>query len=209
MDETLFYIAGGALIVVALILSLIGMRSDKFPSGRFLTVGMVVVFLLVATTAVGAVELAQHEQTQRLGEANAEADAASGAENTINQDTGDTGEVTPADSGGQHGSRGGSASTGSSSSIDGSQVFVSTGCGSCHTVASLGADAQGSIGPVLDTALTEDDQAAIKEMIVDPEKEIAKGYPGGTMPTTYGQQLSPEELDALAQFLYEQSHSKG
>lgn len=215
MDETLFYIAGGALIVVALILSLIGMRSDKFPSGRFLTAGIVVVFLLVAATAVGAVELAQHEQTQRLGEANAEADAASAAEDTINQDTGDTGEVTPATQDSGTGSapdpsavqQSGSGSA--SSSIDGGEVFVSTGCGSCHALEALGADAQGAIGPNLDTTLASKDAAYIEESIVDPSAEVAKGFPDGTMPQNYEADLSPEELQALVDFLVQATSDDG
>jgi len=197
MDNTLFYIAGGALIVVALILSLIGMRSDRFPSGNVLTVGVIAVFLLVAATAVGAVELAQHEQKTRLAEANEEADAAQGAEDIANQDSGDTAEPTPADKGG-----GGSGNAGGGgSSIDGGKVFVSTGCGSCHTIAELGADAQGAIGPNLDTALAGKDDAFIRESIVDPGAFVEKGYPDGTMPTNYGDQLTPEQLDALVGFL--------
>ena len=67
MDESLFYIAGGALITVALILSFIGMRSDKFPSDKLLVPGIALIALLVAVTAVGAVELAKHEQEHKLG----------------------------------------------------------------------------------------------------------------------------------------------
>ena len=65
MDESLFYIAGGALIVVALILSFIGMRSDKFPSGNALTAGIVVMFLLVA--AFAAVRMSGRRKLLGLG----------------------------------------------------------------------------------------------------------------------------------------------
>ncbi len=198
MDDSLFYFAGGALIVIALVLSLIGMRSDKFPSGRFLAVGMVLVALLVGATAYGAVKLSQSEQADRLETANTEGNVESNQQSTANQDVGSAPAVTPADTGGSGGS-----------TDEGAKLFVSTGCGSCHTVASLGADAQGTIGPDLTTALTQDDKAGIVEMIVDPEAEIAKGYPGGTMPANYGDQLTSAQVDAIAAFLYQEAHQKG
>jgi len=200
MDESLFYIAGGALIVAALILSFIGMRSEKFPSGNALTIGVIVVFLLVAATAVGAVELAQHEEGTRLEEANAEADVAESAETATDQEAGSAPADTPAEKGG-NASGGGATGSGGGSSIDGSQVFVSTGCGSCHTIAELGSDAQGTIGPNLDTALAGKDETFIKTSIEDPSAYVEKGFPDGTMPSDYGDQLSPEQIDALVAFL--------
>jgi mono/diheme cytochrome c family protein len=198
MDESLFYIAGGALIVAALILSFIGMRSEKFPSGNALTIGVIAVFLLVAATAVGAVELAQHEEGTRLEEANAEADVDESAATATDQETGSAPADTPAEKGGN--ATGGGA-TGGGSSIDGSQVFVSTGCGSCHTIAELGSDAQGTIGPNLDTALAGKDDTFIKTSIEDPSAYVEKGFPDGTMPSDYADQLSPEQIDALVAFL--------
>jgi mono/diheme cytochrome c family protein len=195
MDESLFYIAGGALIVAALILSFIGMRSEKFPSGNALTIGVIAVFLLVAATAVGAVELAQHEEGTRLEEANAEADVDESAATATDQETGSAPADTPAEKGGN--ATGGSGG----SSIDGSQVFVSTGCGSCHTIAELGSDAQGTIGPNLDTALAGKDDTFIKTSIEDPSAYVEKGFPDGTMPSDYADQLSPEQIDALVAFL--------
>jgi mono/diheme cytochrome c family protein len=200
MDESLFYIAGCALIVAALILSFIGMRSEKFPSGNALTIGVIVVFLLVAATAVGAVELAQHEEGTRLEEANAEADVAESAETATDQEAGSAPADTPAEKGG-NASGGGATGSGGGSSIDGSQVFVSTGCGSCHTIAELGSDAQGTIGPNLDTALAGKDETFIKTSIEDPSAYVEKGFPDGTMPSDYGDQLSPEQIDALVAFL--------
>jgi mono/diheme cytochrome c family protein len=192
MEESLFYIAGGALIAVTLILSLVGMRSDRFPSGNVLTAGLVVVFLLVAVTAVGAVELAKHEEGEKLEEANVEADVAEAEETATNEEEGAAPAPTP---GGNGGGGGGAAK------IDGGQLFVSTGCGSCHTVAELGSDAQGTIGPNLDTALAGKDEAFIEESIVKPSATVAEGFPDGTMPATYGSELSPEQIDALVAFL--------
>lgn len=194
MDESLFYIAGGALIVVALLITFIGLRSDKFPSGNVLAVGMVVTFLLVAATAVGAVELAKHEDKQGgdLESANAAADVKEGAATETGQQAGSA----PADTPAEKPSGGGSAQAG-----EGKQVFISTGCGSCHTISELGADAQGTIGPNLDTALAGKDAAFIKTSIVDPSAFVEKGFPDGTMPSNYGDQLTPQQIDALVAFL--------
>lgn len=197
MEESLFYIAGSALIVVTLVLSLVGMRSDRFPSRNVVTAGLIVVFLLVAVTAVGAVELAQHEADHRLGEANEAADEAEAAEEIAGQDAGDTGEPPPpAGNGGQ---TGGGEEGGPT--VEGSKVFVATGCGSCHTLAELGSDAQGAIGPNLDTALAGKDDAYIEESIVKPSATVAEGFADGTMPATYGTELSPAQIDALVAFL--------
>ncbi|GIK78077.1 MAG: cytochrome c [Acidobacteria bacterium] len=196
MDESLFYIAGGALVAVTLILSLVGMRSGRFPSGNVLAAGLVVVFLLVAATAVGAVELAQHEQGEKLEEANTAADVTEAEDTAAGQDAGAAPEPTP----------GGGSGEGASAD-EGGKVFVAAGCGSCHTVASLGSDAQGTIGPNLDTVLAGQDDAFIEESIVDPDAVVAEGFPGGTMPATYGSELSPKEIDALVAFLSQSAGS--
>ena len=41
-------------------------------------------------------------------------------------------------------------------------------------------------------------------MIVDPNAEIAEGFPANVMPQNYGQPLSPKELEDLVQFLIEE-----
>ena len=42
-----------------------------------------------------------------------------------------------------------------------------------------------------------------KRTIVDPNKEIAKGYPPNVMPPNFEQTLSPKELEDLVQYLFE------
>ncbi len=71
----------------------------------------------------------------------------------------------------------------------GRQLFVSgdpsvgaTSCGSCHTMKAAGAT--GTIGPNLDKELTADPPAPTRVSIVDPNKEIAKGYKANVMPLT-------------------------
>jgi len=83
----------------------------------------------------------------------------------------------------------------------GAQVFANNGCGGCHTFAA--AKAGGTVGPNLDEALAGENSAAVEKMIVDPNAEIAKGFPPGVMPQNYEQLLSAKELEDLVKFLLE------
>ncbi len=89
----------------------------------------------------------------------------------------------------------------------GAQVFANNGCGGCHTLAA--AKSGGQVGPNLDEALPGQSVAEIHEDIANPNKEIAKGYPPNVMPQDYAQALSPQELEDLAQYLYEETGGKG
>jgi mono/diheme cytochrome c family protein len=83
----------------------------------------------------------------------------------------------------------------------GAQVFVNKGCNGCHTFKAAGAS--GEVGPNLDEQLPGESQAAVKEMITDPNAEIVKGYPPNVMPQNYEQELSPKELEDLVEYLLE------
>jgi mono/diheme cytochrome c family protein len=85
----------------------------------------------------------------------------------------------------------------------GAQVFANNGCGGCHTLAA--AKSGGVTGPNLDQVLPGQDEAKIHEDIVDPNKEIAKGYPPNVMPANYEQTISAKELDDLVQYLLEET----
>ena len=202
MDHALFYIAGGALIVVALLISLFGMRSDKFPSTRFLQGGVLVIVLLVAATAWGAIQIGQDEASERRDEANREAAVEADQQDITDQDTGDTESPTPANQGaGPKEAVDKGEEKGSGSGLDGGAVFVDTGCGSCHSLSELGSDAQGTIGPNLDEALVDKYEEFIRTSIEDPSAFVAQGFPDGTMPQDYKQQLTPEQIDALVTYL--------
>jgi mono/diheme cytochrome c family protein len=82
----------------------------------------------------------------------------------------------------------------------GAQAFVNK-CSSCHTLAA--AEAGGVTGPNLDETLPGVSEATVKEMIVDPNAEIAKGFPPNVMPQNYEQELSPKELEELVKYLVE------
>jgi cytochrome c oxidase subunit 2 len=82
----------------------------------------------------------------------------------------------------------------------GKKIFTgAAGCGGCHKLADAGTS--GQIGPDLDTVLKGQDDAKIREDIVDPNKVIAKGYGPDIMPSNFGQTLSPTELNALVAYL--------
>ena len=61
----------------------------------------------------------------------------------------------------------------------------------------------GTTGPDLDQVLKGKDAAFIKQSIVHPDAEIAKGFGKGIMPPNYGSTLSGAEVDALVKFLSE------
>lgn len=86
----------------------------------------------------------------------------------------------------------------------GAQVFANNGCGGCHTFQAAGSG--GVTGPPLEKALVSGDTTAdIEEMVVNPNAEIAKGYPPNVMPQNFGEILSEKEIEDLVQYLYENS----
>jgi mono/diheme cytochrome c family protein len=88
----------------------------------------------------------------------------------------------------------------------GAQVFANNGCGTCHTLAA--ANSGGVTGPNLDQVLPGMSLAMIHESIVDPNKDIAKGYPANVMPSNYGEIITSEELDQLVQYLADSTSGK-
>jgi cytochrome c oxidase subunit 2 len=104
---------------------------------------------------------------------------------------------------GEAGAGGGGATAG----VDAKGLFTEQGCGGCHTFAAAGAS--GTVGPNLDElaeAAKEREPGKkpedyVHEAIEDPEAFVVKGFPGGTMPADYKDKLSPEEIDALVDYL--------
>jgi mono/diheme cytochrome c family protein len=211
--ETFFYVIGGVLVLLALGISFFGMRSERFPSDALLRVGILVVALVVAGTAYGAVKLSQDEAQHREDEQNRE--AASEVETIAKSDTEATGEP---DVGGEQapGNRqendtepaggGGTADLASGDPKAGAQVFESQGCSSCHSLQAAGAT--GTIGPNLDAELADKDPEFIETSIVDPSAFVEKGFEDGIMPSDYEDVLTPDDLANLVAFLSD-STSKG
>src|SRR3954464_11188804 len=101
---------------------------------------------------------------------------------------------------------GGGAGGGQAAAPDAKALFTNgkdssgaTPCGACHTLAA--ASTNGTTGPDLDQVLKGKDAAFIKQSIVQPDAEVAKGFAKGIMPPNYGSTLSGSEVDALVKFL--------
>jgi mono/diheme cytochrome c family protein len=91
----------------------------------------------------------------------------------------------------------------------GAEVFLTQGCGSCHTLAELGDVATGTVGPNLDEAIPGQTPKEVEKSIVAPDAEIAQGFPPGVMPETYGEDLTPKQLQDLSEFIVEAAGSQG
>jgi mono/diheme cytochrome c family protein len=91
------------------------------------------------------------------------------------------------------------------SRLDGLGVFTTYLCSSCHTIDSPDA----LVGPSLYDVGSRLSTAEIYEAVMDPDASIADGFPAAVMAATmnasgFYQQVSPEELRALVNYLSEQ-----
>ncbi len=204
--ETFFYVLGGVLVLLALGISFLGIRSDRFPSDALLRVGILVVAVVVAATAYGAVQLSQDEAQHREDEQNRE--SATKAEEIATADTEATSEPSvggteaPGDrqqSDTKPAGGGGEPQLAAGDPKAGAQVFDSQGCADCHSLQAAGAT--GAVGPNLDTALASKDAQFIETSIVDPNDFVEEGFQSGIMPTDYGDVLTPEDLANVVAFL--------
>ena len=91
-------------------------------------------------------------------------------------------------------------------SVDAKAIFVSAGCGACHTFKAAGTSAK--VGPDLDTAPATDAKKAnmsladfVRESIVNPNAFIAPGFPKGVMPENFSSSLGTAKVDALVAFI--------
>lgn len=91
MEQTPFYVVGGILVVLAVIVSFIGLRNEKFPpSRRVMIAGIALFAIFVAATAAAAVINARDEQEHRRAEL-AELAEEEGAESAEAAETGTEG----------------------------------------------------------------------------------------------------------------------
>jgi mono/diheme cytochrome c family protein len=186
-NEAALAIFAGIFIVFALVSSLvIPRRNPDFPGpgGRNWFI-LATVLLFVAM--LFAVEVFAKEDEPE-GERAAEVGTTGETETSETQPGG--GEPQPAET---------TAGASQGDPAAGKQVFASNGCGSCHTFAAAGA--AGKVGPNLDEGLQGKDAAFVRESIVEPNAEVAEGFPPGVMPPNYGDQLSPKQLADLVAFL--------
>ena len=96
---------------------------------------------------------------------------------------------------------------GGAPAVDAKQVFTSAGCAGCHQLTAAGSN--GAVGPSLDNLAGDakkfgNGQAAdayVRESIVNPNAFVVPGFPRGTMPQTFGKDLTPEQIKALVDYL--------
>lgn len=181
-NETLFYVCGGILAVSAIIVTFVGLKSDKFP-GRALPLVVVwfAVFVVGATTfAVRySVEHQEHkEHEQEL--ANEEIEAAEGDDASSEEaEAHEEGSQEEEPVGEVEGSGGGDPAAGKT-------VFAEN-CATCH-----GEDGHGGAGgpDLREMPLAQTEEGAVQQ--------VTNG--GGGMPP-FGEQLSEEEITDVAAFV--------
>lgn len=78
-------------------------------------------------------------------------------------------------------------------------LFRAGGCVGCHKVGAEG----GPVGPDLSRIGARLSAAKIREGILDPDAELARGYEAmkGVMPKTFGDQFTAAQLESLVRFL--------
>jgi cytochrome c oxidase subunit II len=121
----------------------------------------------------------------------------------------------PPPTGGGGGSQTGEQGAAGTGGGDGKEVFTANGCGGCHQLADAGSS--GTTGPSLDDLMqsAEENGAGkppeeyVRESIVNPDAFVVEGFPDGTMPQNFGEDLTPEQIDALVKYLLEQGGGGG
>jgi mono/diheme cytochrome c family protein len=126
-----------------------------------------------------------------------------GGEVTVTADDFAGSESGQADEGAMAGAPGqGDAADGSVHTDDPIGLLRANQCLACHQLAGEG----GPIAPAFDDIGARRDAAFIRKSILYPNADTAQGYEqlAGTMPATFGDQLSAAELEAIVEFLAEQ-----
>jgi mono/diheme cytochrome c family protein len=184
-------ITAAVFIAFALLSALVIPRSrPDFPGGRGL-VPFILVTVILTIAMLGAVEVFAKEDQP----------AAEGAQETTETETTGTTETGTTETEATQTQTTGTttAEQPAGNAAAGRTVFEGQGCGSCHTFAPAGST--GTVGPNLGEVLAGKDAALIRQSIVDPNAEIAQGFSPNVMPQTYGDQLSPQQIDDLVAFL--------
>jgi cytochrome c551/c552 len=77
------------------------------------------------------------------------------------------------------------------------EIVASYGCGACHVIAGQA----GAVGPDLSSIGATRDSDYLRRAILDPNAEVAEGYPPNLMPATYGSQFYAQELELLVTYM--------
>ena len=114
--------------------------------------------------------------------------------------------------------QGGDAKTaGSDPAAVGKDLFDGNDCGSCHTLADAGT--QASIGPSLDQLAADarrygrqegqSPEEYVEASITKPDDFVVPKFDEGIMPPDFAEAMSPEEIDALVEYLLSVSGGGG
>jgi cytochrome c oxidase subunit II len=187
-------ITAAVFIAFSLLAALVIPRANPDFPGRRGLVPFILVTAILTIAMLGAVEVFAKEEEHAAPEGGAETTETTETTPTETTETGTTGTETETGPAGTT-----TAEEAAGSPEAGRAVFEAQGCGSCHTFAPAGSS--GTVGPNLDEVLAGKDAAFIRQSIVDPNAEIAQGFSANVMPQTYGDQLSPKQIDDLVAFL--------
>ncbi len=90
--------------------------------------------------------------------------------------------------------------------VNGKAVFMSNGCGACHTFTPAGST--GKVGPDLDRLVDYAKKAGqpledftTEAIIHPPAKYVPPGFPTNAMPTNFGKTLTTQQIADLVAFL--------
>lgn len=122
-----------------------------------------------------------------------------GGEVTVTgEDLASTGDAGAGGASGAIGAGGSGEPPAAATSSDPAQLVVDLGCTACHAYG----EAPGGLGPAI-PAMSSLDRDYIRRAILDPAADVAEGYEAfaGTMPATFGDQLTAAQLEALVDFI--------
>jgi cytochrome c551/c552 len=85
------------------------------------------------------------------------------------------------------------------------EIVARYGCGACHKIAGQ----SGAVGPDLSNIGSSRDSEYLRRAILDPNAEVAEGYPPNLMPANYGAQLYAHELEKLIAYMKASKSASG
>jgi mono/diheme cytochrome c family protein len=99
---------------------------------------------------------------------------------------------------------GGDAGSGGGDGVDAgktlfAQPIIGTqaGCITCHSLT----PGETIVGPSIAGIGSRSDEAAIRDSILNPDAVLVEGFPAGTMPQVWADELSNEQLDNIVAYL--------
>ena len=184
--EIIISVVTAVLVVFSLVVSVVIPKRDPgFPGRRNLVTFGIICMVLVGGT-LAAVEVYGSEEGHGAEAASGEGESGAEAEGEApGSDEGPPPDEAPPPGEGPPPAPG--PPVGAGDPVAGASVFVTAGCGGCHTLAE--AEAAGSIGPNLDESQPP------FELVVD---RVTNG--AGAMPAFSGQ-LSPTDIDDVAAYV--------